>query len=116
MEYREYYFLIILSKAVCWQPNILGRSRTPIEEIGRIESPEVDGNPTGRPTESTNLDPWEHPDTGLTNKEHIEDGTKPQNYRDGNGEEPPRSDTITEPMECSQKGTYHDYPPKDPTS
>ena len=27
-----------------------------------------------------------------------------------------RSDTITEAMESSQKGTYHDSPPKDPTS
>jgi hypothetical protein len=30
--------------------------------------------------------------------------------------EVPRSNTITEAMECSQKGTYHDCPPKDPTS
>jgi hypothetical protein len=29
--------------------------------------------------------------------------------------EVPRPDTITEAMECSQKGTYHDCPPKDPT-
>jgi hypothetical protein len=58
-----------------------------------------------------------------------------KNYRDGNGEEPeekkvqqqaqsgiqlkgrpPRTDTITEAMEHSQKGTYPDCPPKDPTS
>jgi len=30
--------------------------------------------------------------------------------------ETPRSDTITEAMEQSQKGTYHDCPPKEPTS
>jgi hypothetical protein len=30
--------------------------------------------------------------------------------------EVPRSDTITEAMECSQKGIYHDCPQKDPTS
>jgi hypothetical protein len=29
--------------------------------------------------------------------------------------EVPRSDTITEAMEHLQKGTCHDYPPKDPT-
>jgi hypothetical protein len=28
----------------------------------------------------------------------------------------PRPDTITEAMECSQKGIYHDCPPKDPAS
>jgi hypothetical protein len=27
---------------------------------GRIEGPEEDGNPTGRTTESTNLDPLSH--------------------------------------------------------
>jgi hypothetical protein len=26
---------------------------------GKIKGPEVDGNPTERPTESTHLDPWE---------------------------------------------------------
>jgi hypothetical protein len=31
-------------------------------------------------------------------------------------EEVPKSDTITEAMECSQKWTYHDYSLKDPTS
>jgi hypothetical protein len=30
--------------------------------------------------------------------------------------EVPRPDTITETIEHSQKGTYHDCPPKDPTS
>jgi hypothetical protein len=30
--------------------------------------------------------------------------------------EVPRPDTVTEAMERSQKGIYHDYPPKDPTS
>jgi hypothetical protein len=28
--------------------------------------------------------------------------------------EDPRSDTVTEAIECSQKGTYHDCPLKDP--
>jgi hypothetical protein len=31
-------------------------------------------------------------------------------------EEAPRPDTITEAMQHSQKGTYHDCPLKDPTS
>jgi hypothetical protein len=48
---------------------------------------------------------------------------------DGNGQEPeeknsnrpkiessPRGDTITEAIKSSQKGPYHDCPPKDPTS
>jgi hypothetical protein len=30
--------------------------------------------------------------------------------------EDPRLETITKNMECSQKGTYHDGPLKDPTS
>ena len=30
---------------------------------GRIEGTEGDGNPIGRPTVSTNLDPWELPET-----------------------------------------------------
>jgi hypothetical protein len=36
--------------------------------------------------------------------------------RDGAQGEAPRPDTITEAIECSQKGTCHDYCPKDPTS
>ena len=31
-------------------------------------------------------------------------------------EEAPRPDTITEAVECSQKGAYHDCPLKDPIS
>jgi hypothetical protein len=31
-------------------------------------------------------------------------------------EEASRPDTLTEAMECSQKGAYHDCPLKDPTS
>ena len=31
-------------------------------------------------------------------------------------EEAPRPDNITKATECSQKGAYHDYPPKDLTS
>jgi hypothetical protein len=30
---------------------------------GRIKGTKDDGNPTGRPTVSTNLDPWEFPET-----------------------------------------------------
>jgi hypothetical protein len=48
-------------------------------------------------------------------------------YRDGNGEEPRKEGAVTGPkwdpdqgkvkgMDCSQKGTYHNCPPKDPTS
>ena len=37
-----------------------------------IEDPEIDGNPTGRPTESINLDPWELPETKSLTKEHTQ--------------------------------------------
>jgi hypothetical protein len=37
-----------------------------------------------------------------------------QNWGSALGEIP-RHDTITEAMDCSQKVTYHDGPPKDPT-
>ena len=38
---------------------------------GRIEGAEGDGNPIGRPTVSTNLDPWELPETEPPTKEHT---------------------------------------------
>ena len=37
---------------------------------GRIEGVGKDGNPTGRPTVSTNLDPWELPETKPPTKDH----------------------------------------------
>jgi hypothetical protein len=37
---------------------------------GRIEGPDGEGNPTGRPTESTNLDPLELSETEPQTKEH----------------------------------------------
>jgi hypothetical protein len=39
---------------------------------GRIEGTEGDGNPIGRPTVSTNLDPWELPETKPPTKEHTQ--------------------------------------------
>jgi len=38
---------------------------------GKIEGPERDGNPTGRPKESTNLDPWEVSESEPPTKEHT---------------------------------------------
>ena len=38
---------------------------------GKIKGPEVDGNPTERPTESTNLDPWELSESEPPTKEHT---------------------------------------------
>jgi hypothetical protein len=37
---------------------------------GRIEGTERGGNPTGRPTVSTNPDPWELPGTEPPTREH----------------------------------------------
>ena len=38
--------------------------RDPYRRVrGRTEGPQGDGNPTGRPTVSTNLDPWKLPET-----------------------------------------------------
>ena len=37
---------------------------------GRTEGAEGDGNPIGRPTVSTNLEPWELPETEPPTKEH----------------------------------------------
>jgi hypothetical protein len=36
-----------------------------------IKGTEGDGNPTGRRTGSTNLDPWEFPETEKPTKEHT---------------------------------------------
>jgi hypothetical protein len=41
---------------------------------GRIEGTEGDGDPIGRPTVSTNLDPWEAPETELPTKEYTQAG------------------------------------------
>ena len=38
---------------------------------GRIEAHKVNGNPIGRPTESTNLDPWELSESESPTKEHT---------------------------------------------
>ena len=45
--------------------NLFGRVRE------RIEGPQGDGNPTGRLTVSTNLDPWELLETEPSFKEHT---------------------------------------------
>ena len=47
---------------------------------GRIEGPQGNGNPTGSPTVSTNLDLWEPlpPETDSPTKEHTQAGLQPQ--------------------------------------
>jgi hypothetical protein len=45
--------------------------------MGRIENPEGDRNSTGRPTKSTNLDPWGLSETEPSTKEHIQTGPMP---------------------------------------
>ena len=45
--------------------------------MGRIEADEGDGNPIGRTTVSTNLDPWELQETKLPTKEHTRAGPSP---------------------------------------
>ena len=40
------------------------------------EGTEGDGNPTGRTTVSTNLDPWELPETEPPTKEHTQAGLR----------------------------------------
>ena len=51
------------------------------EPFGRvrrlIEGPESDGNPTGRPTVSTNLDSCVLPETKLPTKEHTQASLRP---------------------------------------
>ena len=64
------------SMAVCWEvppaPD-LDRCRYlhSTIEIRRIERPKGDGNPIGRPTVSTNPDPWECSETKPPTKEHT---------------------------------------------
>jgi hypothetical protein len=41
------------------------------DSYGRAEDPERDKNSMGRPTESTNLDPWELSETEPPTKEHT---------------------------------------------
>ena len=53
----------------------LGNSYGRIEE--RTVGPERDRNSTGRPTESTNLDPWRLSETEPTTKEHVQNRPKP---------------------------------------
>jgi hypothetical protein len=43
---------------------------------GRISGPEGDRNSTGRPTMSTNLDPWEVPETEPPTKRHTRAGPR----------------------------------------
>jgi hypothetical protein len=47
---------------------------------GRIVGPEGDRNTTGRPTESTNLDPWELSEIEPTSKEHTWAEPRPLAY------------------------------------
>jgi hypothetical protein len=42
----------------------------------RIEGAERDGNPVGKPTVSTNLDPWELPETDPPTKELTQAGLR----------------------------------------
>ena len=44
---------------------------------GRIEGTEGDGNPIGRSSVSTNLDPWQLPEIKPPTKEHTWAGLKP---------------------------------------
>jgi hypothetical protein len=44
-------------------------------ELG--EEPEQDGNPTGRPTVSTNVDPWEISETKPRTNEHTQADLSP---------------------------------------
>jgi len=44
---------------------------------GRVKSPEEGRDSTGRPTDSTNLDPWELSETEPPIKEHTQSGPRP---------------------------------------
>jgi hypothetical protein len=48
-----------------------------LEELKGIQETEGDCNPIGRPTVSTNLDPWELPKTEPTTKEYTQAGWRP---------------------------------------
>jgi hypothetical protein len=51
---------------------------------GRIRGAEGNCNPTGRPKVSTNLDPWELPETKPSTKVHTQAGPRPRHiYRKG---------------------------------
>ena len=45
---------------------------------GRIEGTEGNGNPPGRPTVSTNLNPWEFPENELPTRGHTWADLRPQ--------------------------------------
>jgi hypothetical protein len=47
---------------------------------GRIEGPEGDDNPTGKPTGSINLNPWGLPEIESPPKEHKRVGLRPGTY------------------------------------
>jgi hypothetical protein len=50
----------------------------PYERVrGRIEGAEGNGNPIGKTTVSTNLDPWELPETESPTKDHTLAGLRP---------------------------------------
>jgi hypothetical protein len=49
----------------------------PYGNIRRIGGTEEDGNPKGRPTVSTNLDPRKLPKPDLLTKEHTQAGPRP---------------------------------------
>ena len=52
--------------------------RVPYERVrGRIEGPPGDGNSTRRPTMSTNLEPWDQPETEPPTKGHAGAGLRP---------------------------------------
>ena len=46
----------------------------------KIEGPKVDRDSTGRPRESTNLDPWGLPETEPPGKEHAWAGPRPPEH------------------------------------
>jgi hypothetical protein len=46
----------------------------------RTENPEGDGNSTGRPTISSNVDPWVLPKAELPTKEHTGADLRPWSY------------------------------------
>ena len=54
----------------------LGMEKKAIRE--RLEEAEEEGNSTGRPAFSTNLDPWELPDTGPPSRQQTQADMRPQ--------------------------------------
>ena len=52
-----------------------------MEELGEgLMELKLDGNPKGRLTVSTNLDPWESPETKPPIKEHRRAGLRPPEH------------------------------------